>query len=116
MKFKVKELIGQRDTFSMVYMECVTPVIHEVVESLKHTDEVDITVVINGHETDPKWFFNQIGERYDHYLRTQATSLMREQLTGKFYDMISKLTELEEQLNDICGRVDWDTKLTKEKQ
>ena len=115
MKYKVKELLDNKNLISHLFLNCIDS---ETVDSIVKTKdyniestEVDIKLLVNDKELNIDGFLQHLNDQYFNMVKKSADSLVRKTLSNRAYEIGEMLSELENKLKHIENNIEWDEKL-----
>ena len=115
MKYKVKELLDNKNLISHLFLDCIDS---ETVDSIIKTKdynvestEIDIKLLVNDRELNIDGFLQHLNNEYFNMVKKSADSLVKKQLSNRVYEIGEVLTELETKLKHIESNIEWDEKL-----
>lgn len=115
MKYKVKELLDNKNFISHLFLCCIDS---ETVDSIINTKdynvestEIDIKLLVNDRELNIDEFLQHLNNEYFNMVKKSADSLVKKQLSNRAYEIGEVLTELETKLKHIESNIEWDEKL-----
>lgn len=111
MKFKISDLINERDLLSHVFLNIMASGI-ERIENLPRKKsgefkDVEIELLINGESMDVREFFNSIWGRYQEMVGKRATEIVMEQTSEMFQNISNKLQEYNEVVEQWAKEINW---------
>ncbi len=115
MKYKVKELLDNKNLISHLFLNCIDS---ETVDSIIKTKdynvestEIDIKLLVNDRELNIDGFLQHLNNEYFNMVKKSADSLVKKQLSNRAYEIGEVLSELETKLKHIESNIEWDEKL-----
>lgn len=116
MKVKMKDALDIHNILSHVFLECTPNKVLEKIAAEKRKlppeEQADFTfdlkVTINGHNVDPKRFFNIIKDQWEKLVQEEATNIVRTQIGDKFNDIVNKLQDTEQVIDGWVGEINWE--------
>ena len=117
MKYKIKDLLDNRNMVSHLFLDCIDKEMAEKITSCEdydiNTTEVDIKLLINGKEISISNFLNHLEEDYFKMVKRSADNLVRESLSNRVDEISGMLDTLKHKLISIEDNIEWNEKLIK---
>ena len=117
MKYKIKDLLDNRNMVSHLFLDCIDKEMAEKITSCEdydiNTTEVDIKLLINGKEISISNFLDHLEEDYFKMVKRSADNLVRESLSNRVDEISCMLDSLKDKLVHIENNIEWNEKLIK---
>jgi hypothetical protein len=119
MKIEIRELMDDNEMLSHIFLSCIPinelKIIKEKYVSDKDWNNTSVKIPINmtigGVNVNPKIFFDSWRNQMNDMISKKATELISEKIgSSKIKNMIDKLNEYEQIINDWETDINWDIK------
>jgi hypothetical protein len=117
MKFKLyQELLNEQDILAHLFLNCIDKENLNKIANINinlskeeiENREIDIQLIIDGKEYNPRNFFELFFKGYSQDIRKEASIIFREKTSEKLIDIINKIMEFEQICNDLSNQLNWD--------
>lgn len=69
---------------------------------------VDLRLMINGEEVDPSNFFNLYKQQWSRLVKDAAMKLLQERLGNRFVEVMDKIRDIEQVVDEWAKSVNWE--------
>ena len=115
MKYKVKDLLDNKNLISHLFLNCInTEIVDEIIKTKDYnveSTEVDIKLLVNDKELNIDGFLQHLNDQYFKMVQKSADSLVKKMLSNRAYEIGEMMSELENKLKHIENNIEWDEKL-----
>lgn len=118
MKYKLEKLLSRENFVGSCFVSCLTDEIAKEITGKEgyslETEEVEITLAINGVECDFERFLKLLEENYHSVCRKKAQRMVAKKMSQKAIEIADTLQALQSKLEHLESTIYWDDTLNEE--